>query len=109
MAPDAYTLSALIMACQACNYWEEAMEVAARFKADHEVLLTTRACNALIATLGKAGRWQYAMQVFVHLSPARRSSHALIFQHCELGFLLESLGKDNSVLKPLLARLMCKA
>ena len=61
--PDAYTLSALIMACQAHNYWEEAMEVTARFRAEHGVLLTTRACNALIATLGKAGRWQYALQV----------------------------------------------
>ena len=63
IAPDVYTLSALIMACKACNYWEEAMEVAQEFSIEHGVRLNTTSCNALIATLGKAGRWQYALQV----------------------------------------------
>lgn len=62
-SPDAYTLSALIIACKAVNYWEEALEFVEEFRDEHGIKLNTVACNALLATLGTAGRWQYAKQV----------------------------------------------
>lgn len=87
VSPDVFTLSSLIVACKASNYWEEALEVAEDFSSTHGVQLNTLACNALIATLGKAGRWQYALQV----SYARGSrfggagGHRWGSQHVDIG------------------------
>lgn len=61
--PDVITLSALITACKQLNHWEEAMDLVQEFSSVHGVKLNTIACNCLITTLGRAGRWQYAQQV----------------------------------------------
>lgn len=63
LQPDIFTLSALLTVCKACNYWEEALSFAEEFSACHGIEMNTLSCNALIATLGRAGRWQYALQV----------------------------------------------
>lgn len=63
LRPDVFTLTALITVCKACDYWEEALSFAEEFSAEHGIEMNTLACNALIATLGRAGRWQYALQV----------------------------------------------
>ena len=71
LQPDIFTLSALLTVCKACNYWEEALSFAEEFSTCHGIEMNTLACNALIATLGRAGRWQYALQVRFLLGKAR--------------------------------------
>lgn len=61
--PDIFTLSALIQACKQQNFWEEAIELTETFERMYQVKLNTVTCNALMTTLGQAGRWQYVMQV----------------------------------------------
>ena len=63
LGPDVITLTALITACKQQGFWEESLELVAEFSRDRRVRLNTIACNALIATVGRAGRWQYALQV----------------------------------------------
>ena len=63
LQPDIFTLSALLTVCKTCNYWEEALSFAEEFSTCHGIEMNTLACNTLIATLGRAGRWQYALQV----------------------------------------------
>ena len=63
LGPDVITLTVLITACKEQGFWEESLELVAKFSRDHSVRLNTIACNALIATVGRAGRWQYALQV----------------------------------------------
>ena len=63
ITPDVYTLAALIQACRRRNFWEEAIEFTDTFRGVYGIRLNTICCNALISTLGCAGRWQYALQV----------------------------------------------
>ena len=63
LSPDVYTLSALIQACRSRGFWEEALEFVETFDRIYSIRLNTVTCNALIATLGVEGRWQYALQV----------------------------------------------
>ena len=63
LQPDIFTLAALLTVCKACNYWEEALSFAEEFSTAHGIEMNTLACNTLITTLGRAGRWQYALQV----------------------------------------------
>lgn len=72
LQPDIFTLTALLTVCKACNYWEEALSFAEEFSTCYGVEMNTLACNALIATLGRAGRWQYALQVISALQGITR-------------------------------------
>lgn len=82
LQPDVFTLTALITVCKACNYWEEALSFAEEFSTVHGIEMNTLACNSLIATLGRAGRWQYALQVrlpsmlYLPVTAATRKHHS---------------------------------
>ena len=63
ISPDIFTLAAMLSVCKSCGYWEEALSFAEEFSTEHGIEMNTLASNTLIATLGRAGRWQYALQV----------------------------------------------
>lgn len=84
LTPDVFTLAALITVCKACAYWEEALSFAEEFSTEHGIELNTLACNALITTLGRAGRWQYALQVFERLAAGELDGSPDAWTHAAL-------------------------